>query len=72
MPLSEVQFAFLRARLRGAWTRAGLKKTQVDFLLRMALDGAKQDDNPTVWRAIRDRKFAKLWVEVQTILEHLR
>lgn len=72
MPLSELQLAFVRARLRLAGKRAGLKKEQIDFLVRMALDGAKQEDNPTAWRAIRDRKRAELWDEVQSILAYLR
>jgi len=72
MPLSVLQLAFVRARLRVAGKRAGLKKEHADFLVRMALGSVKQEDNPTAWRAIRDRKYAKLWVEVQGILERLR
>jgi hypothetical protein len=71
MPLSGLQLAFVRARLRLAGKRAGLKKEQIDFLVRMALDGAKQEDNPSAWRAIRDRKCAELWAEVQSILAYL-
>jgi hypothetical protein len=71
-PLSTVQVAFVRAKLRSIGTRAGLTKGHADFLVRMALDGAKQADNPTAWRAIRDRKRGVLLVEVQSLLDSLR
>jgi hypothetical protein len=71
-PLSPMQFAFIREKLRTAGMRAGLKRGQADFLVRTALDNAKQEDNPTAWRAIRDRKSESLLAEVQKILEALR
>jgi hypothetical protein len=72
MPLSTVQLAFVRGKLRSIGLRAGLTRRQIDFLVRMALDGAKQADDPTAWRAIRDRKREPLLTEVQALLASIR
>ncbi|HTS58994.1 MAG TPA: hypothetical protein VMH03_15730 [Terriglobales bacterium] len=71
-PLSAVQLAFIRSKLREIGREAGLPKEHADFLVRMALDGAKQEDNPTAWRAIRDRKCDPLMARVRELLDHLR
>jgi hypothetical protein len=71
-PLSTVHLAFVRAKLRSIGTRAGLTKSHADFMVRMALDGAKQADDPTAWRAIRDRKRGPLLANVQNLLNSLR
>jgi hypothetical protein len=71
-PLSTVQLAFIRGKLRSIGKRAGLTKRQTEFLVRMALDGAKQADDPTAWRAIRDRKRGPLLADVQNWLDSLR
>ena len=71
-PLSTLQLAFVRAKLRSIGTSAGLTKSHANFMVRMALDGAKQADDPTAWRAIRDRKRGVLLVEVQNLLDSLR
>jgi hypothetical protein len=49
-PLSSIQLAFIWENLRVEGRRAGLTKEQADFLVRMAMDGAKQHDNPSAWR----------------------
>ena len=71
-PLSTVQVAFVREKLRSIGRRAELTKRHTDFLVRMALDGAKQADDPSAWRVIRDRKRGTLLVEVQDLLGWLR
>ena len=71
-PLSTLQVAFVRAKLRSIGKRAGLTKSHADFMVRMALDGAKQADDPTAWRAIRDRKRGPLLANVQNLLNSLR
>ncbi len=71
-PLDALPLAFLREKLRALGRSAGLSKAHADFLPRMALDGARQDDNPSAWRAIRDRKRAPLLAKVQELLSSLR
>ena len=72
MPLSTMQLGFLRQKLRALGRRAGLTKDHAEFLVRMALDGAKQEDNPAAWRAIRDRKRGALLGKVRGLLVALR
>lgn len=71
-PFSTVQLAFIRAKLRSTGKRAGLTERYTDFLVRMALDGAKQADDPAAWRAIRDRKRGALLPEVRNLVDSLR
>ncbi|HTS58993.1 MAG TPA: hypothetical protein VMH03_15725 [Terriglobales bacterium] len=71
-PLSAIQLAFVREGLRSAGKRAGLKKEHADFIVRMALDDAKQKDDPAAWRAIRDRKSGQLMPEIEELLETVR
>jgi hypothetical protein len=71
-PLSAVQIAFVRTKLRWIGKEAGLAREHTDFLVRMALEGAREEDNPTAWRAIRDRKRDPLLAKVQELLDHLR
>src|SRR5579862_9378558 len=67
-PLNSMQVAFVRKNLRAEGGRVGLSKQQSNFLTRMAFDGAKQEGNPSAWRAIRDRNRAKLLPGVRKIL----
>lgn len=71
VPLSSMQLAFISTSLRAVGSRAGLTKPHVDFLVHMALDGANQKENPSAWRAIRDRKRKSLLPEVQKILDSI-
>jgi hypothetical protein len=71
-PLSTVQVAFVRAKLRSIGRRAELTKRHADFLVRMALNGAKQADDPTAWRAIRDRKRGAIVAQLEKFLASLR
>jgi hypothetical protein len=70
--LSTMQLAFLREKLRSLGREAGLPKTHADFLVHMALDGAKQEDNPAAWRAIRDRKREPLLAKVREMISSFR
>jgi hypothetical protein len=70
--LSTMQLAFLREKLRSLGREAGLPKGHADFLVRIALDGAKQQDNPAAWRAIRDRKREPLLAKVREMISSLR
>lgn len=70
--LSTMQLAFIREKLRSIGRGVGLPKGHADFLARMALDGAKQEDNPAAWRAIRDRKRLPLLAKINELLASLR
>ena len=70
-PLSTMRFGFVRQKLRALGTRDGLPRAQADFLVRMALDGAQEKDNPSAWRAIRDRHRGTLMAKVRELLASL-
>jgi hypothetical protein len=59
-------------KLRGIGKRAGLKPTQVKFLVEMAVHGRGQKDNPTAWKAIRERKRAALFPEIVGLVDSIR
>jgi hypothetical protein len=70
--LIEREMESLILKLRAAAKRAHLKPSQIEFLVAMAVRGKQQKDNPTAWRAIRDRKCAALYLEISRLVDSIR
>lgn len=62
----------LVSKFRRVAKRAGLKPAHIDFLVEMAVHGRRQKDNPTAWKAIRDRKYAALYPEIRRLVDSIR
>jgi hypothetical protein len=62
----------LTSKLRGVAKRAGLKPAHIDFLVEMTVHKKQQKDNPSAWRAIRDRKRAALYPEIRDLVNSIR
>lgn len=63
-PFSEKQEAWIRRGLRQIGRFNGLKKHQVDFLVRLALKQKAPGDDRSATRAIRDRKLERLFPKI--------
>lgn len=68
-PCSTIELAIRRAEVRKLGKIAGLKKDHTKFLEQLIFEGAKQEDNPAAWYAIRQSRRGKLLQEVQGLLE---
>jgi hypothetical protein len=68
----ERELESLISELRKVARRAGLKRAQVDFLVEMAVDKRQQKDNPSAWKAIRERKRHTLYPEIRKLTESIR
>jgi hypothetical protein len=62
----------LVSELRRVAKRVGLKPAQIDFLLEMAVHKKQQKDNPSAWKAIRERKRAALYPEILRLTESIQ
>ena len=59
-------------KLREVGRRAGLKPSHIEFLVSMTSHRRQQKDNPAAWKAIRDRKRAALYPEIEDLVDSIR